>query len=114
MRNGEKIKVTFPDGKERYAVFSWASIDYILNKYESMGEAYTLMAALTSGPMGITKQTMAALIDFLVALFIDSDEKLTPKEMKKLVPYEEVGKFCELVKMAVNAGSVEAEGNPTM
>jgi hypothetical protein len=107
----KKFAVEFSDGKTRYAQFTWESIDYLLERYESLGEAYAAISALVAGPAGVSKKTLNALFDFIAAVFISDDPELTSDKIKKLVPYNELGDFAKLIQLAVDSGSVEVDSS---
>jgi hypothetical protein len=109
-----KIKVEFPDGTVRHAELTWKAIDYLLEKYESIAEAYAHIGTLTLGPTGVTKKSIESLQHFIVALFITEDPEITIEKIKELIPYNRLADFTQVIQMAVNAGKEAPNENPTV
>lgn len=108
-----KIKVEFPDGSIRHAEFTWKAIDYLLEQYESIAEAYAHISTLTAGPTGITKKSIASLQHFIVALFITEDPEINVDKIKELVPYNRLTDFTQVIQLAITAGKEAPAENPT-
>jgi hypothetical protein len=114
MKETKKFPVEFSDGKTRSAQFTWQAIDYLLDHYETMAEAYSYVVALTTGANGISKKSIQALRHFLVAMFITDDPGMTEEKIKELVPYDQLPKFIGVIQVAMEAGSVKAGEDETL
>lgn len=106
--------VNFSDGIPRTAEFTWQAIDYLLEKYDSMQDAFVHIVALSNGTAGITKKNIEALFYFLAALFVTHQSDITADKIKEIVPYHNIKDFASVILLAVNNGKAEEKpGNPT-
>ena len=70
---GPAIKVQLDRARE--FVFSWAAIDYLTDRYESVGEAILLVEGIRN-PMTMTKKSKQAVMDVFCALLLALTIKL--------------------------------------
>ena len=100
----KSTKVKIELDRTRYLEFTWAAIDYICERYESMGKAVILASAITDNPMTITKDTIHAVIDMLTALLITDDPEITAEKVKELIPLSKMPEFTAKISEALAMG----------
>lgn len=104
-------KITIELDRTREMSFSWAAIDYLLEKYDDISVPLGLVAEMTDGNiLHITKTRINAFFDLITALFIADDPKITAKKLKELMPYDRMNELLLAATQAIEAG--QAPGNP--
>jgi len=87
--------------------FSWKAVDFITDRYESIGEALLLIATISDNPMTLTKKSLQAMFDLFTALLIDDDPEITSDRVRELIPFDRMGEFAPLVLKAINDDAVQ-------
>lgn len=103
-------KITIELDRTREMSFSWAAIDYLLEKYDDISVPLGLVAGITDSAASITKDRLDAFFHLMTALFKADDPKITPKHVKELMPFDRMAEFIIQASMAIEAG--QAPGNP--
>ena len=107
----KNTKVPIVLDRERFLEFTWEAIDYITEKYESLGEALLLASAIDGNPMKMSKKAVKAVIDLLTALLITDDPEITPETVKKIMPLKDMVDYSDLIARAIKMGEDEAPKN---
>lgn len=111
MNQETKVQVKFPSGEIMIAEFTWEAIDYIMDRYGSMADAHAVIAKLSKGNAGVTKENMKCLIDFITAMFITNNPDITPEIIKKKIPYNQLNSFSKIIEIIIQAGQAEVDAN---
>ena len=107
----KNTKVPITLDRDRFLEFTWEAVDYIAEKYESLGEALLLASAVDGNPMNMSKKTVGAVIDLMTALLITDDPELTPAQVKKIMPLARMNEYSSLIASAIKLGEDEAPKN---
>ncbi len=111
MNQETKVQVQIPNGEILIGEFTYEAMEYIMNRYDGMDEAYESINALGSGISGINKKNMACFIDFVVAMFITNHPEVTPEIIKKKIPYNQLAAFAKIIPIIIKAGQAEVGAN---
>jgi hypothetical protein len=105
-------KITIDLDRTRELSFSWAAIDYLLDKYGDVSKPMILMAEITGNPASINKERLNALFDVFTALFLADDNKMTPKKVKEIMPFDQISDFIIKASNAIADGQSQGSENP--
>ena len=92
--------------RQRTMKFSWAAIDYLTDRYDSLGDAMALAQGFAD-PMQMTKATKNAIMDFFVALLLADDPEMTAEKLKHIMPIEKMIEIAPEISKAVKAGGIQ-------
>jgi len=105
-------RITIDLDRTRELSFSWAAIDYLLEKYEDISKPLMLVAQITDSPVSITKDRMDAFFHVMTALFLADDDKMNPRKLKAMLPFDRMPEFIIKASEAITDGQTQGSENP--
>jgi len=105
--------VTVKLDKTRKLSFSWAAIEYLTDRYDSVGQAITLVASIDD-MSAITKKSLQAVLDVMAALLVAEDPDMTSDKVKDIMPLNRMSDYMGLIAEALQKGQAKGgdEENP--
>ena len=101
-----KNYVTVKLDKVRKLSFSWASIEYLTERYESVGEAVNLVASI-SDMSALNKKSMQAVLDVMASLLVAEDQEITAEKVKEIMPLNRMSEYISYIAEALQKGQAK-------